>query len=223
MAKFNYQESEHYGSAKSSYFSLKDDGNTARIRFLYRTMDDVLGVSVHEIQLSDGTTMDVECLRAYNEPVDKCPLCSANIKTKASLFVPVYDVDDDQVKIWTRGKTFFNKLSNLCSHNKCLVNTVFEVERKGAKGDSKTTYELYPIQTDNVDINDLPEVQIEDVAYKVKTFDELNRFLQTGTFDTPINRNNASQPRYNNNTNSNVNTGVVRRRTPASYNQEDTF
>ena len=32
MAKFNYQESEHYGSAKSSYFSLKDENTCYNTR-----------------------------------------------------------------------------------------------------------------------------------------------------------------------------------------------
>ena len=35
MARFNMQESENYGASKNNYFALKDDKDTAIIRFLY--------------------------------------------------------------------------------------------------------------------------------------------------------------------------------------------
>ena len=181
MARFSYAEADNYGAQKSNYFSLKDDGDTAKIRFLINDINDLEGVAVHEVQIGDKR-IDVECLRAYNEPIDKCPLCAANYKQNAKLFVPIYDEGSKESKIWTRGRTFFQKLSSLCSHYNPLVSTLFEVERVGKKGDTSTTYETYNIQTDNARIEDFPEINAEGTCFQVKTAQELDYYLQNGAF-----------------------------------------
>ena len=114
MARFNYQDSNKYGAQKNNYFSLKDDGDTATIRFLYNNINDIEGVAVHEVQVGDRT-VDVECLRNYDDPVDRCPLCAAGYRQNAKLFIKIYDEISKESKIWTRGRTFFNKLSSLCN------------------------------------------------------------------------------------------------------------
>lgn len=181
MARFNYAEADNYGAQKSNYFSLKDDGDTAKIRFLINDINDLEGVAVHEVQVGDKT-FDVECLRAYNEPIDNCPLCAANYKQNAKLFIPIYDEGSKESKIWTRGRTFFNKLSSLCSRYNPLVATPFEIERVGKKGDTNTTYETYPMQSDNARVEDFPEVKAEGICFQTKTFEELEYYLQTGSF-----------------------------------------
>ena len=183
MARFSYSEADNYGAQKSNYFSLKDDGDTAKIRFLFNDINDIEGVAVHEVQVGDKT-MDVECLRAYNEPVDNCPLCAAGYKQNAKLFIPVYDIESKESKIWTRGRTFFNKLSSLCSRYNPLVATPFEVERVGKKGDQSTTYETYPMQSDNSKVTDFPEIKAEGICFQTKTYEELDKFLQTGVMTT---------------------------------------
>ena len=37
----------------SSFFTLKDDGDVARVRFMYNSMEDVIGYAVHEVEV-DG-------------------------------------------------------------------------------------------------------------------------------------------------------------------------
>lgn len=223
MSRFSFEEAENYGAQKNNYFSLKDDGDVAKIRFLYNDMNDIEGVAVHEIEVN-GKRMDVECLRSYNEPVEKCPLCADGRKVNAKLFVPVYDEDSKESKIWTRGRTFFQKLSSLCSHFNPLVSTVFEVERVGKKGDTSTTYETYNIKSDDAKIEDFPEIKAEGVTFQVKTADELNYFLDTGMF-----------PQEENNTRTNVARGTrqagnsrrATRETPVrrrpNYNDEESF
>lgn len=223
MARFNYEESENYGNGKSSFFTLKDDKDTARIRFLYNDMNDIEGVSCHEIKVGDKK-MDVECLRAYNEPVSKCPLCEAEYRTKAMLFVPIYDEDAKESKIWSRGKTFFSKLSSLCSRYRPLVATPFEVERRGKKGDTNTTYETYPMTSDNARVEDFPEIKAEGTAFFTKTYDELKEYLRTGQF--PANNNGRdveqrSQQRGHQDYSRETPATPMRRR--PTYNEEDNF
>lgn len=185
MARFNFEDADNYGAQKNNYFSLKDDRDTAVIRFLYNDINDITGVATHEIEV-DGKRMDVECLRAYNEPVDKCPLCADGYKVNAKMFIPVYDENSKESKIWTRGKTFFNKLSGLCMRHKPLVSTPFEVERHGKKGDTSTSYEMYPLTADGAKIEDFPEIEAEGVAFQSKTFEELNYYLDTRKFPEDV-------------------------------------
>ena len=229
MARFSYEESEFYGAPKSNYFSLKDDGDTARVRFLINDLRDLMGVSVHEVQVGDRR-IDVECLRAYNEPVEKCPLCAANYPTNAKLFIPVYDEGSKESKIWTRGRTFFNKMSSLCARYNPLVSTIFEVERIGKKGDTSTTYETYAQGTDNARIEDFPEIKADEVAFQVKNIDEMNYYLDTGSF--PENNQNRARTNEQPQRTSRQNTTYTRqqRETPATpvrrrptYSEEDNF
>lgn len=218
MARFTYQESENYGTQKSSFFSLKDDKDTAKIRFLFNTLDDLTGVTCHEVQVGDRR-IDVECLRAYNEPVSKCPLCEAQYKLKTMLFVPIYDEDAKESKIWSRGKKFFDKLSSLCMRYNPIVSTPFEVERNGKKGDTSTTYELFPMRTDNSRVEDFPEIKAEGSAFQVKTYDELKEFLRTGQFSP----NNVETSRQNNRDNYSRETPATPVRRRPQYSEEDTF
>lgn len=223
MARFNMQEAENYGAVKNNYFSLKDDGDTAIIRFLYNDINDVEGVSTHEVELPDGKKMDVECLRAYNEPLHKCPLCEAGYKVNAKLFIPIYDVSSKESKIWTRGRTFFQKLSSLCSRYNPLVSMPFEIERCGKKGDTNTTYETYPTQSDNAMIEDFPEIKAEGLVFQVKTAEEMRTYLETGAFEdeqVPV-RNERQQPRQSVRNNRETSARPMRRR-PA-YDNEDSF
>lgn len=218
MARFNMQESENYGASKNNYFALKDDRDTAIIRFLYNDINDIEGVAVHEVEVN-GKRMDVECLRAYNEPLHKCPLCEAGYKVNAKLFIPVYDENSKESKIWTRGRTFFQKLSSLCARNNPLVSTPFEVERIGKKGDTNTSYETYPMQRDNSRIEDFPEIKAEGIAFEVKTYEELRKYLDTGTFGEIVDRNERRQSTAS--SQRDVTSAPIRRR--PNYSNEESF
>ena len=223
MSRFNFENAENYGAQKSNYFSLKDDGDTAIIRFLYNDINDIEGVAVHEVQVGDRT-MDVECLRSYDEPVEKCPLCAAGMKQNAKMFVKVYDEGSKESKIWTRGRTFFNKLSSLCARYNPLVSTSFEIERIGKKGDTSTTYETYPKQTANLRVEDFPEINAEGTCFQVKTKEELEYYLKTGMFPEENNRttqrdNQEVQRRPRRETPATP----IRRRPTQTYSEEDNF
>lgn len=218
MARFSFNDADNYGgNGTNKYFSLKDDKDTAVVRFLYNDMNDIQGVSVHEIEV-DGKRVDVECIRAYNEPVSKCPLCEAGYKVNAKLFIPVYDEDSKDTKIWTRGKTFFNKLSSLCSRFNPLVSTPFEIERCGKKGDTNTTYEIYPMKSDDSRIEDFPEINAEEFAFQVKTAEELREYIRTGSFGK---KDEIPQRRSVERNSRDVQSAPVRRR--PNYDNEESF
>lgn len=196
MARFNVEEADNYGGqGGGGFFSLKNDKDVATVRFMYNTIDDVEGFAVHEIEV-DGRKRYVNCLREYNQPVDDCPLCAAKQRVIAKVFVHVYDEETQEIKIWDRGKTFFSKISSLCARYNPLVSTPFEIERNGKKGDTSTTYETYALPTDDLTLEDLPEVpELLGTLILDKTYEELEFYLDNGYFEEEI--ENAAPPQRN--------------------------
>ena len=187
MGRFGAHEVDNYGSnGGGSFFTLKDDGDIARVRFMYNSMEDVEGYAVHEVEI-DGKKRYVNCLRSYNEPKSACPFCNANSFQRAKLYIPLYDIEADEVKIWERGKNFFPKMSSICArYSKAdtpLVAHTFEIERRGKKGDTSTTYEIYETGCDDTILEDLPEIpEVLGTIILDKTADEMEYFLDYGAF-----------------------------------------
>ena len=132
MARFRAEEADNYGGqGGGGFFSIANDKEVKQVRFMYDTVDDIEGMSVHKIKIGDKDRY-VNCLREYNQPVDDCPLCRERNPVQARLFIPVYNIDEDAVQIWDRGKTMFSKMTSLCSRyavKNHLVNNIFEIER----------------------------------------------------------------------------------------------
>ena len=190
MARFGAEDVDRYGGqGGGGFFSLKDDGDTAEVRFLYNGIDDVQGMSVHTIKEKvNGKEIRryVNCLREYNQPIDDCPFCKAGYPVQAKLFVPIYDVASDTTKTWERGKKFFAKISHLCSRyskkGEPLVSHIFEVSRIGKAGDQTTTYEVDEIDQDDTKLEDLPEAPSIGGLVWEKTADDMEYYLQEGQF-----------------------------------------
>lgn len=184
MARFNFEESKNYqqSGGNTSFFKLQNDGQSAVCRFMFNTLDDLEGYSLHEIQLG-GKRRLINCIRSYDEPVDNCPFCKANLSIVPKLFIPVYNVDSKEVQMWERGSAFFKKFIEPCQHNNPLVSGVFKVTRHGKPGDKKTDYDIYPIDKDNTTLEDLPEIpNLLGGLILNKTYEEMEEFLNTGSF-----------------------------------------
>lgn len=193
MARFSADEVDRYGGqGGAGYFSLKNDKDLAQVRFMYDSIDDVIGYAVHEVEI-DGRKRYVNCPREYNEPIDKCPFCAAKKFQQAKLFIPLYNVNEQKIQIWERGKKFFAKISSLCTRYPNLVSHIFEIERNGKKGETSTTYEIYEVDHDDTKLTDLPEVpEILGGLVLDKSADDMEFYLANGYFppddDIPIRR-----------------------------------
>lgn len=199
MARFNTETAEHYGGqGGAGYFSLKNDKDVARVRFMYNSIDDVEGYAVHQVEI-DGKKRYVNCLREYNQPIDDCPFCKAKMFTTAKLFIPIYNIDEDKCQIWERGKKFISKISSICARYPDVVSHVFEIERNGKKGETSTTYEIYEVDKDDTTLDDLPE-QSDPLGTIVldKSADDMEFYLDNEYFppdgdDAPIRRRSSSE------------------------------
>lgn len=211
MATFGFNEADNYGSSGGgSFFSLKDDKDTAKVRFLYSTIDDVRGYAVHRVQVGDKERY-VNCLRAYNEPLDKCPFCAAQIKVQPRMFIKLYNEDSGECQIWDRSKSYFQKLASLANHYNPLCDEIVEIERNGKKGDQKTEYMFYPLSNSKVNIEDYDVVEPLGTIILDKSAEDMDTYLATGSF--PDNGNNGGGNSSNNNETpwDNRDSGVQRR------------
>lgn len=200
MSRFNFAESENYGGTGggAGFFSLKNDKDVATVRFLYNDADDIEGYAVHEIQLNDKKRY-VNCLRAYNQPVDDCPFCRERMKVLAKLFIPIYNEDEQKSQVWERGKKFFATISGVCSRydKKPIVSQTFEVERNGKPKDTSTTYGIYRTE-DEADDMTLEDFDIPNILGGIvldKSFDDMEYFLDNGTFPPEGDSDEAEMPR----------------------------
>lgn len=223
MARFNTETADKYGGqGGAGYFSLKNDKDVARARFMYNGIDDVIGYAVHTVEI-DGKKRYVNCLREYNQPKDVCPFCKANMFTTAKLFIPLYNIDEDKVQIWERGKKFISKISSICARYPDVVSHTFEIERNGKKGDTATTYEIYETGQDDTTLEDLPEVSdVLGTLVLDKSADDMEFYIDNEYFppdgeDAVVRRRTDDSRRRE----SGESSGTTGRRTPAG--RRDTF
>lgn len=192
MARFGAGDADKYGGqGGGGFFSIQNDKEVKQVRFMYETTDDIEGMSVHKVKVTDknGNEKDryVNCLREYNQPVDDCPFCRERMNTQARLFIPVYNIDEDSVQIWDRGKTMFQTLLSQCtrySNEKThIVNNIFEIERQGKPKDKKTQYGIFQVDKDDTELADLPEApKILGGFVLDKSADDMEYYLENHEF-----------------------------------------
>lgn len=183
MARFRADEVDKYGgNGGAGYFKLSNDKDVATVRFMYNSVDDVEGYAVHQVEIN-GKKRYVNCLRSYNDPIDECPFCREKKFQTAKLFIPLYNIDEDKVQIWERGKKFFAKISSICARYPNVVSHKFEIERNGKPKDTATTYEIYEVGSDDTTLEDLPEVN-DPIGTIIldKSADDMEFYLENGYF-----------------------------------------
>lgn len=188
MAKIGIGNAGKYqGSGNGGYFSLRDDGDSAVVRFLYNQPDgsDIDYFLVHEVQI-DGKKRYVSCNsvdeNGESHP-DDCPLCKAGNKPKEKLFLQLVASDNpESVQIWERGSSFVSKIITYLNEFGNLSGVKIKVIRRGKKGDQKTQYEFMPMGKDDVKLEDLPQKQELEGSLIIKaSIDEMNQMI-AGTY-----------------------------------------
>lgn len=181
MARIVIEDVDKYGGGGNSFFQLKDDGEVAKCRILYETIEDVEAFTLHKVQIGNSERY-VSCLRQSPEdPLSVCPLCERKARTEVKLFLPIYMENEGVVKIWERGKKIIKQLQGMFNRYNPLCGTVIEIERSGKQGDNQTSYQFFPLNTDNQTLDNFPEIPEVFGNYVLdKTKEEIEQFLQTG-------------------------------------------
>ena len=200
MGRINPTEFDNYSNSNDSeWLKLQNDGDVARVQFLYESFNDLDTYVIHKVKVGDYDRY-VDCKRDYDSPIDDCPFCASGLQAKPVVMISMYDHEDGKVKIWERGKTFLKKMEALFNRYPNLSNMVFEIERRGAKGDKKTTYEIFPMpDVEPIDVSEVERPEFLGSFILDKTPDEMQTYLDTGSF-----------PEGDSNGNTNANTRSTR-------------
>ena len=207
MARVNIKEAQEIskrGDFEFTFLGLKN-GQSKRVRFLHNSIDSIPSFTVHSVSITDGQNTSyksVDCLRALNEPVQKCPLCAIGNKPKARIFLFLVDENNHDLIVWERSAQFLDEMQGYFERYGDLRDYVFDIERRGEKLDTK--YTLYPIGPSPIaDKSVLPELpEIYGKLILDKTADEQQQFINTGVFPQRINPDlkqagNQQQPQQN--------------------------
>ena len=187
---------ENYVSFQSdfNFLVLKNDKEIKEVRFLLNSADDVKHYIVLQVKNENGKYRYVDCLKLHNEPLDNCPFCKhadavAKADRKASMimkkvFLPVYDIEADDIKIFERGSGFIKEtLEPVIRRNAPIVGVPCEIERQGVPKSMDTFYNVFaiPNERDDKTIADFGEVPELMGSYILQlTFEEMEDYLKTG-------------------------------------------
>jgi hypothetical protein len=182
MARFKADDADKYGGqGGGGFFQINKDKGVKQVRFLYNSVDDIDGMSVHKIKI-DGKDRYVNCLREYNDPLDTCPFCRERIPVQARLLIPLYNIDDGEVQIWDRGKSMFENLIGVCRRatkkGGTIVSHIFEVERHGKPNDKKTEYQIFDTDEDETELSEFELPKVLGGLVLDKTADDMEYFLE---------------------------------------------
>lgn len=132
-----FKKMTDYNEAKySGFFVLRNDGDYADVIFLYRDTDDVLMADVHYIK-SESYSGYVHCLGKG------CPACEKGIRVESKLFIPVYNIKEDEIQFFDRSIRFENQLQqDVFANYPNPSEYVFRITRHGAAGSRDTRYEI---------------------------------------------------------------------------------
>lgn len=181
MSRVSVADLETIEGSNVDWFQLRNDGDVARVQFIMDRYEDIQVFMAHKVK-PNGSQYDikVDCLRNYNDPLNKCPLCEAGIKTSAVKFIGLYDKSDKKVKLWERGSRFIKSLKPYCDRYKPLRNYAFDIQRNGAAGSRDTTYQIFPVLDEQGD--DISTLTYDALGVGVRqwTAEEMKEYLRTG-------------------------------------------
>lgn len=122
-----------------NYFSLRNDGDSADVIFLYRNTSDVLVADAHYIKSNDYTGYVHCCGRG-------CPACGKGISVRNKLFIPMYNFNTSRIEFWDRNMFFENQLNqDVFGKFPNPSEFVFRITRHGQARDVNTTYQIQAI------------------------------------------------------------------------------
>lgn len=201
-------------STQVGFFNLQNDGDEAVVRFMVDSLEDLEILTVHDIYV-DGKFRQISCVRDPRDPIEKCPLCAKDERIKQVVFIKMLQyvntpngVDVKPV-VWQRNaSTYAFRIKGYLDNYGPLSQILCKVIRHGAKGDMKTTYDIIP----NLSPVQFPQENFPIVTeafnnYKAlgrvvldKSTEEINTFIQTGSFpnNSEENATITPQPQYNN-------------------------
>lgn len=123
-------------SGKTQWLQLKDDGDSALVRFLHSDEEDLDVFEVHEFEV-DGFNQSIKCNG------EGCHMCANGNRPKLAMYLQMLDLEDKEVKVWRRGVSDIKKILDEIAENGDLNKRDYKIKRIGKKGSTNTTYQFY--------------------------------------------------------------------------------
>ena len=151
--------------SKAGWFSLKNDGDTATVRFLHKgqigTEPD--GQPKYDLDVFEVHKMDVDGsgkTRSILCKGEECELCKSGNRPQLRIFLQMLNLDEKdeekQLQLWERGITDIKTLLGIIEEYGDLNARDIKIKRSGKKGDMKTVYQFFPKDKSE---RELPEKQ----------------------------------------------------------------
>lgn len=184
-----FKKMTEYNEARyGGFFLLRNDGDYADVVFLYNSTEDVLMADVHYIKSADYSGY-VHCCG------NGCPACAAGIRVDSKLFIPVYNIKDDQIQFFDRSIRFENQLQkDVFDKYPNPSEYVFRITRHGAANDINTRYEIVAVAKNTGDgrVGTYSEILAKCNAVFPDKYSDICKEFSVAELSNMLNNSNAS-------------------------------
>ena len=111
VAPQNQQSSSQVG-----FFTLKDDGDEAIVRFMHDDTASFEILGTHQIKVN-GKFRRINCIRNPQDPISSCPFCEGGEKLEYRFFIHLLQYTNNpdgtvsvEPKVWERSISYANKM-----------------------------------------------------------------------------------------------------------------
>lgn len=210
MARVNFGSdfnsySDENQSNSIKFFSLKDDGDYAIVRFMDNSTNDFEILTTHPITLN-GKFRSVSCIRGPHDEMNKCPLCESGAKLNRKFFIKLirYDVVDGRITptpcVWERTMNYAYTLKDYIDAYGSLSGIVCKIVRHGKAKSMDTKYEIIPnlnpsVYTEDaypIDMSAFKDYSALGTIVIDRSASDISEFLATGNFPQTTAQQNAS-------------------------------
>lgn len=135
-----FKSVEQYNEERfGGFFLLRNDGDYKDVIFLYQSVNDVLIADVHYIKSAEYS--------GYCHCTGRgCPVCGHGIRVQTKLFIPIYDIQEDEIVFWDRNGRFEQQfMADVINKYSNPSEIVFRITRKGEAGSVDTKYTITAI------------------------------------------------------------------------------
>lgn len=205
-------------NAKVGWFKLADDQDEALVRINLSSIEDLQFATIHQLGASTKW-MKVSCLNDFGSYENVCPLCKAASegntaigKADKRVYIPMLVRYRDKTSgqwaavqpvIWDRKAGFSREIANKLRDYGNLKQVLFKITRNGAKGDMKTTYSIeyampniFKPELIPEDFSAFDNFRLDKHSFWIKSKEDVNTFLTTGVFPTPVQQAAPAQQTY---------------------------
>lgn len=191
-------------NVRVGWFKLVDDGDEALVRINISSIEDLQFATIHQLGASTKWAK-VSCLNELGSYENVCPFCKAIAagntaigKADKRVYIPMLVSYKDKVSgqwsapqpvIWDKKAGFSREIANKLRDFGDLKQVLLKITRNGAKGNVKTTYSIeyaiptiYKPEMIPADFSAFENFRLDKHSFWVKTADEINTFLTTGSF-----------------------------------------